>query len=43
MTADPDAVARAAAVGVRRLVDVGYDVASSQAAVAAGNVEIWLD
>ena len=30
-----DAVARAAAVGVRRLVDVGYDVASSQAAVAA--------
>ncbi len=29
-----DAVARAAAVGVRRLVDVGYDVASSQAVVA---------
>lgn len=32
---DPaDAVARARAVGVRRLVDVGYDVASSRAAVA---------
>ena len=29
-----DAVARAAAVGVHRLVDVGYDVASSRAAVA---------
>lgn len=29
-----DAVARAAAVGVRRLVDVGYDVESSRAAVA---------
>lgn len=30
-----DAVARAAAVGVRRLVDVGYDLPSSRAAVAA--------
>lgn len=29
-----DAVARAAAVGVRRLVDVGYDVPSSRAALA---------